>query len=204
MMRCVLATSNSHKRDEIAAIFEEMQVRGVSFESLACYPDITPAIEDGATFAENARIKALHVSRATGGWALTDDSGLAVDALDGRPGVHSARYGGEGTTDAHKIELLLEELADVPMRDRTARFVCHMVLAHGESVQAEAEGVCDGVIAAEPAGSQGFGYDPIVYIPELGATVGQLSADGKNAISHRARAARGLAPALRRFIDGDA
>ena len=83
-MRCVLATSNSHKRDEIAAIFEEMQVRGVSFESLACYPDITPAIEDGATFAENARIKALHVSRATGGWALTDDSGLAVDALDGK------------------------------------------------------------------------------------------------------------------------
>ena len=203
-MLCVLATSNPHKRDEIAAIFQDMHVDGVVFEGLLNYPDITPAIEDGATFAENARIKALHVSRATRGWALADDSGLVVDALGGRPGIHSARYGGEGATDADKIQRLLQELADTPERDRTARFTCHMVLTHDATVRAEAEGVCEGVIAAEPADSQGFGYDPVLYIPELGRTVAQLAAAGKNAISHRARAARGIAPALRRILDGAA
>lgn len=191
-MRCVLATSNEHKRDEIAAIFDGMAVDGVTFDSLADYPAIPVAAEDGATFAENARIKAFQVSRATGGWALADDSGLVVDALGGRPGIHSARYGGEGATDADKIAKLLDELAGVPDGDRRARFECRMALTHGDTLHAESVGVCEGVIAAEPRGRHGFGYDPVMYLPDRGCTVAELTAAGKNAVSHRGRAARGL------------
>ena len=191
-MQCVLATSNEHKREEIAAIVEAMGVRGIDFVSLREYPDIPPAVEDGATFAENARIKALHVSSVTGGWALADDSGLVVDALDGRPGIHSARYGGDDVTDADRIAKLLAELAGIPAERRTARFACHMALTRGDRVHAETEGFCEGVIAEAPARSQGFGYDPIMGLPDRGCTVGELSASDKNEISHRSLAVRGL------------
>jgi XTP/dITP diphosphohydrolase len=195
-MRCVLATSNEHKREEIAAIVESMGVHGITFVSLRDYPDIPPAVEDGATFAENARIKALHVSSVTGGWALADDSGLVVDALDGRPGIHSARYAGDHATDADRVAKLLGELSGVPTATRTARFACHMALTHGGRVHVEAEGVCEGVIADAPSGEHGFGYDPIMWLPDLECTVAELSADGKNRISHRAQAIRGLKQSL--------
>ncbi len=195
-MRCVLATSNEHKREEIAAIVESMGVRGITFVSLRDYPDIPAAVEDGVTFAQNARIKALQVSRATGGWALADDSGLVVDALDGRPGIHSARYGGEGATDTNRVTKLLGELAGVPASARTARFACHMALTHAHRVHAESQGACEGVIAAEPMGEQGFGYDPVMWLPGRERTVAQLSSKGKNEISHRAQAARGLKESL--------
>ena len=195
-MQCVLATSNEHKREEIAAIVASLGVHDIDFVSLRDYPDIPPAVEDGATFAENARIKALHVSAITGGWALADDSGLVVDALDGRPGIHSARYAGDDATDADRVAKLLAELAGIPTDHRTARFACHVALTHGDRVHGEAEGYCEGLIADAPAGSQGFGYDPIMWLPDRGCTVAELSAADKNAISHRSQALRGLRQSL--------
>ncbi len=195
-MQCVLATSNEHKREEIAGIFARLGITEVVFGSLRDHPEIPAPVEDGTTFAANARIKALQVSAITGGWALADDSGLVVDALGGRPGIHSARYGGEGSTDAEKMSLLLSELTQVPDGGRTARFVCHMVLAHGAAVYAESSGACEGVIAQAPRGNHGFGYDPIVYLPDQGCTVAELTAEGKNSVSHRAQAADGLRDAF--------
>jgi XTP/dITP diphosphohydrolase len=153
--------------------------------------------ETGATFRENAVLKAEAYARQTGLMTLADDSGLEVDVLGGRPGVLTARYGGPGLSAADRYRLLLEELAGVPVDERTARFHCVVVLAGPDgTILGAADGVCEGVIALEPAGAGGFGYDPIFFIPDMGLTMAQLPPEKKHAISHRGRAIWGIGPLL--------
>jgi XTP/dITP diphosphohydrolase len=146
--------------------------------------------ETGGTFAENAIQKAAAYARASDLWTWADDSGLEVDALGGGPGVHSARYAGPGASDADRRRRLLNALAGVPWDRRTARFRCVVALATPGGEVRTADGMCEGVIAFGPAGNNGFGYDPVFYLPERGATMAQLPPEEKNRISHRGRAAQ--------------
>ncbi len=146
--------------------------------------------ETGQTLAENARLKATTYARASGLWTWADDSGLEVDALGGAPGVYSARYAGEGASDADRYRKLLDALIGVPWARRTARFRCVVALATPGGEIRASDGACEGVIAFGPAGSNGFGYDPVFYLPDRGLTMAQLGAEVKNEISHRGRAAR--------------
>lgn len=165
--------------------------------------------ETGATFAENASLKAAAYARSSGLWTWADDSGLEVDALDGAPGVYSSRYAGPGASDADRYRKLLDALTGVPWDRRTARFRCTVALAiphrgpgaleASDSWVGEirtADGVCEGVIAFGPTGDNGFGYDPVFYLPEHGLTMAQLAPEVKNQISHRGRAARAAAEIL--------
>jgi XTP/dITP diphosphohydrolase len=154
-------------------------------------------VEDGDTFAYNARKKAAEQAVHLGAWVMADDSGLAVDALDGRPGVYSARYAGENATDADNNAKLLAELGDLPLAKRTAHYVCHVAVAdpRGE-IRAESADICRGRIVFEPAGTNGFGYDPLFEVVEYHQTFGQLGPLVKGAISHRARALRSVVPKL--------
>ncbi|MEJ5360565.1 MAG: XTP/dITP diphosphatase [Spirochaetota bacterium] len=182
-MEIVVATRNKGKMKEILSF----SLSSVVFTSLEKYPEIGEIEETGSTFTDNALIKARHVCNVTGLPALADDSGLVVDALNGEPGVYSARFGNL-TTDEERYMLLLQKMQKVPDDRRQARFVCVMALVFPDGREYIEEGVCEGVIAKEPAGENGFGYDPVFYIPELGKTMAQLPLDIKNAISHRARA----------------
>ena len=159
-------------------------------------------VEDGLTFADNARIKAVHYARATGLWCLADDSGLAVDALGGEPGVRSARYAGVGESrterDMANNAKLLRELKGTPPADRTARFVCSMCLADPPgTVVDETSGTMEGMIGSEPRGDNGFGYDPLFVLPRLACTSAELPPDKKNVLSHRGDALRQMAERLR-------
>ncbi len=157
-------------------------------------------VEDGDTFAANARKKAIEQARHLKAWVLADDSGIEVEALDGRPGVYSARYAGESATDAENNARLLEELRDLPLAKRTARYYCHVAVADPRGdIRAESSDVCKGRIALEPAGPNGFGYDPLFEVMEYHQTFGQLGPRVKAAISHRARALRGVVPKLLRL-----
>ncbi len=183
----------------------------VEWKSLADFPRIGEVKEDRATFAENARKKATEYSRATGLWTLADDSGLVVDALGGAPGVNSARFSGakaqgadRKTVDRRNIEKLLSLLEGVPRERRTARFVCCLCLAGPEKVLLEAQGTLEGLITEEPAGTGGFGYDPVFLVPKLGRTVAQLGEQEKNAISHRGNAMRQLKPRLEALLSATA
>jgi XTP/dITP diphosphohydrolase len=160
------------------------------------YPDAPAVDEDGQTFAENARKKALSLAKELGVWVVADDSGLCVDALDGRPGVWSARYAGEDATDEANVAKLLEELGDVADADRGAEFVCTIVLASEEGVLVETKGTCRGRITRAPRGENGFGYDPVFLYPEFAATFAEVSADAKNSVSHRGQALREFAERL--------
>ena len=193
-MKLVVATENPGKKKEIALALEEHDIEVHGLEAIE---DRTEVEETGATFEENARIKAKEWSKRTDALVLADDSGLEVDALGGEPGVHSARYGGAGKDDAGRTRLVLERLKDVtdPAK-RTARFRCVLALARRGEVLATFEGVVEGRIATEPRGANGFGYDPI-FSPDGGARSMAELADGeKNRISHRAHALAALAPAL--------
>jgi XTP/dITP diphosphohydrolase len=200
-MKLVIATSNAHKRDEIAAILDALDVRGVALTTLRDYPNVPTVEENGATFAENARLKAVAVSKAVDGYVLADDSGIVVDALDGAPGIHSARYAGDRASDADRIGKLLSELRDVPDERRTARFVCAMTLARRGEIVAETEGVCEGRIAAQPRGDGGFGYDPVFLVPEYEQTMAEVGSATKNRISHRAKALAAMRKMLTRLAD---
>ena len=147
-------------------------------------------VEDGATYADNALLKARSYAARSGLLTLADDSGLEVDALGGAPGVRSARYAGEDASDAQRCALLLRNLEGVPDEARTARFRCVIALAWPDGRTALAEGVCDGRISQALSGAHGFGYDPIFFVPEYGRTMAELPSEVKNRISHRARAAR--------------
>ena len=178
----------------------------VEWLSLADFPPIAEVVEDGLTFAENARKKALGYAAATGCWAIADDSGLVVDALGGDPGVHSARYSGpkiqgEGREliDHRNIEKVLKLMAGVDAEKRTARFMCCLCLATPEKVLIETEGKCEGLITEKEVGSNGFGYDPIFYVQSLGKTLGEAAAQEKNKISHRGNAIRNLKPILEKL-----
>ncbi|MHC5001861.1 MAG: RdgB/HAM1 family non-canonical purine NTP pyrophosphatase [Planctomycetota bacterium] len=200
VMRSLLfASSNPHKIDEVRAILAPLGIDVVGLDSLD--EPVAEPVEDGTTFAANARIKATSYARATGRTCLADDSGLEVDALDGEPGVHSARYAGVDGTRAERDEAnnrkLLTELRDVPPGRRAARFVCAMCLAAPDgSVLAETTGTFAGVITDRPAGRNGFGYDPLLYLPDAGCTSAELSPAAKNARSHRGEAARRMAREL--------
>lgn len=156
--------------------------------------------ENGTTFAENATLKATTYAALSGLWTWADDSGLEVDALDGAPGVYSARYAGPGATDAERYRKLLDALTGVPWDRRSARFRCTVALATPDGQIRTADGACEGIIAFGPAGENGFGYDPVFYMPELGATMAQLEPDVKNVVSHRARAARIAANVLAEML----
>jgi XTP/dITP diphosphohydrolase len=195
----LVATTNPGKVRELRALL----AGDIEWKSLADFPGVGAVEEDGATFAENARKKATGYARATRLWTLADDSGLVVDALGGAPGVNSARFAGvraEGTDrkvlDRRNLEKLLSLLEGVPQEKRTARFVCCLCLAEPDQVLLETQGTLEGVIAEEPAGAGGFGYDPVFLVPGLGKTVAQLGDDEKNAISHRGKAMRRLRPLL--------
>lgn len=184
-MKLLIATHNPGKIEE----YEEL-LAGLPLE--LTYPaqqglDIEVA-ETGASFAENARLKAAAYARASGLVALADDSGLEVDALGGEPGIHSARYAGTGASDKERYRLLLEKLREVPWEERTARFRCVIAVATPGGQVHTAEGICEGIIAFAPKGEHGFGYDPIFYLQEYGKTMADLPPETKNKISHRARA----------------
>lgn len=187
-MRIYLASTNPKKLKELSELFAD--VPDLTF---ALPPHALEVEETGTTFAENARLKAVTCSQAFGAPCLADDSGLCVDALDGRPGVYSARY---APTDAERIAKLLGELAGVPETRRTARFRCAIAVAFPDGRLVEVEGLCEGLITVAPRGEQGFGYDPVFEVPTLGRTFAELSAEEKNDLSHRGQACRALLQAL--------
>ena len=187
MKDIVLATRNLKKVGEIKALLADTPVNVLS---LLDFPDIPDTPETGATFAGNAEIKARAASQATGEIVLADDSGLEVDALGGEPGVYSNRFAGPGASDCDKYMRILELLEGVPDEKRTARFRAVMAVATPEGDVTVVEGVCEGRIARKPKGTNGFGYDPIFYLPELGKMMAELTPEEKNAISHRGKALR--------------
>lgn len=195
----VIGTFNRKKGVELAELAGPL---GLEVRTLADYPGAPQVVEPGDTFAANAARKATEQARHLDEWVLADDSGLAVDALGGAPGVHSARYAGPGATDELNNRRLLEALGDTPLADRTAHYVCHATLADCFGrVRAEAEACCQGRIALAARGSGGFGYDPLFEIVEYRRTFGELGPAVKACLSHRARAVRKLLPAFRLWID---
>jgi XTP/dITP diphosphohydrolase len=195
--KILIATANKGKFREIAAVMADLPVDWICLSDLA---PIDEPIEDGKTFAENARLKARYYAAATGMWALADDSGLDVDALGGAPGVYSARYAGEPSNDRANNAKMVRELAGVPPERRTARFRCAIALASPERILAEAEGKIEGVIIDEPRGYNGFGYDPHFFVPSLGKTTAEIAPEHKNSISHRGNALRAIRPAIERCL----
>ncbi|MFN0019458.1 MAG: RdgB/HAM1 family non-canonical purine NTP pyrophosphatase [Pirellulaceae bacterium] len=186
----VLGTRNRKKVEELIPLLEP---HGFRLKSLAEFPKSVEIDESGDTFAANAAIKATIQARQLNAWVLGEDSGLAVDALKGAPGVYSARFSGEGATDAKNNACLLSKLANVPLEKRTAHYVCHATLSDPEgNVRAEAEDICCGRILFTESGSGGFGYDPLFEIPEYHKTFGELSPAVKLVLSHRSRAIRAL------------
>ena len=200
-MKLVLATFNRGKARELAALLERP---GVEVVGLDAFPGAVSPVESGATLEENATIKAEAALRATGLPAIADDTGLEVDALNGAPGVLAARFAGPQASDADNVALLLERLAGVAGERRGARFrtVCVAVFPDGRRMKGE--GVIEGRVAEFPRGADGFGYDPVFEVPELSKTFAELSAEEKNARSHRARAVRALSAALRAAETRDA
>jgi len=189
----VLATFNAGKVRELSAL---LRAPGRRLRSLAEFPGARAPEETGATLIENARLKADAAVRLTGLPAIADDTALEVDALDGAPGVRSARFAGEGARDADNVALLLARLSAVPVGRRAARFRTVCVARFPDGRERIGEGVLEGVIAVAPRGTNGFGYDPVFELPERGRTLAELDEASKNALSHRARAARALAQAL--------
>ena len=190
-MKLIIATNNAHKAQEIRQILAD------SFSALDTLREAGLAIEvveDGATFAENAVKKAEQVLAAAPGYdaALSDDSGLAVDALGGAPGVYSARYAGPQHDDADNNRKLMADTAGVPDGQRGCRFVCAVALARRGRPTVTAEGACEGVLLRAPRGENGFGYDPYFYYPPAGRTFAELTGEAKNAVSHRRRALESL------------
>jgi XTP/dITP diphosphohydrolase len=184
--KLLIATRNPGKAREYREILAGLPLEVTYLDIEGITLDVE---ETGATLAENAVLKARAYANASGLLTWADDSGLEVDSLGGGPGVHSARYAGPEASDADRRRKLLSALAGVPWRDRTARFRCVIALAAPTGEARLAEGICEGVIAFGPAGENGFGYDPVFYLPHLGATMAQLPSEEKNRISHRGLAA---------------
>ncbi|MCH7566243.1 MAG: XTP/dITP diphosphatase [Nitrospirae bacterium] len=186
MEELVLATRNRDKCAELAALLGDL---GIRLRTLEDFPEVPDVAEDGETCEANAVKKASAVARHTGLPAIADDTGLQVEALGGRPGVYAARYAGETASYEDNWRKLLRELEGVPREQRRARFITVAAVARPSAEKVEVvEGVLEGFIAEAPVGTQGFGYDPVFYVPELGKTLAQLTSDEKNRISHRARA----------------
>ncbi len=183
-MKIVLATRNTNKVKEMSEILINS---GIEILSLDDFANVTEIVEDKYTFKDNALKKAREVFKQTGIIALADDSGLEVDALDGRPGIYSARFAGKKATNEQNNDLLLTQMKHVSEKDRTARFRCSLALV-GNEIEIVTEGVSEGIILSERKGNKGFGYDPLFFYPELGLTFAELDSEQKNKISHRALA----------------
>jgi XTP/dITP diphosphohydrolase len=183
--KVLVATRNQGKIREISSILEDINIE---IRSLKDFPDIPEIEEDGLSFSENALKKARYVSELTGEVTIADDSGLEVEYLSGKPGVHSARYAGEHATDALNIEKLLKELKNVPYDQRKAKFRCVIILCSPKGPCHSVEGECKGIIGFEPRGTHGFGYDPVFIVPGYNRTMAEIEPEVKNRISHRARA----------------
>lgn len=192
-MKCLIATGNPNKVEEIRRLL------GENFEllSLADLEPLEEPEETGETFLENAQIKSRYYGRATGIIALADDSGLEIDALDGQPGVHSSRFGGVDTPYPQKMAEIIRLLDGLPLEQRTARFCCVASAFFPDGTELHARGTLEGVIATEPIGDGGFGYDPILFLPELNKSVAQLRAEEKDLLSHRGVAFRQLIQELK-------
>jgi len=201
MRKILVATSNPGKLAEISAMLND----DVEWVGLGDLPKVAEIKEDGATFAENARKKALGYAKATGLWTIADDSGLIVDSLGGQPGVKSARFSGakdknRTLLDHKNMAKVLKLLEGVPKEKRTAKFICCLCLASPGKILIETEGMLEGLIVDREAGKNGFGYDPIFFVPSLNKTVAQLTTKEKNAISHRGSALRKLKPFLEALL----
>lgn len=195
--KIVFATGNEGKMREVRLILADLGLEILSMKEAGANPDI---VENGKTFGENAQIKAQAVWEQTGGIVLADDSGLVIDYLNGEPGIYSARYMGEDTSYEIKNQALIDRLAGVEGEDRSARFVCNIaaVLPDGQVVHTEE--TMEGLIAMEPAGDGGFGYDPILYLPEYGKTSAEISIEEKNRISHRGKALEAMKVKLKEIF----
>lgn len=195
-MKLLIATHNPGKIREMNEILADLGVACLDLGQAGITEDVE---ETGATFAENAILKANYYAAATQLLTLADDSGLEVDALNGAPGVYSKRYGGD---EKPLYTRLMRDIKDVPWEQRTARFRCVVALADGDGLIGTAEGRCEGMIAFAPKGTGGFGYDPVFYIPERDQTMAELSAAEKHQISHRGRAIAAILPLLREILRG--
>ena len=184
-MHIVVATRNQHKKQELIALLRGLDI---TIRTLDDFPEAPEVAEDGDTCEANAVKKAVEIAQYTGLTAVADDTGLEVDALGGRPGVFAARYAGEQATYEDNCRKLLQELQGVPAGRRSGRFVTVAAIATPEGRRLSVKGVLEGMIAEQPTGSHGFGYDPVFVLPEYGRTLAQLSPEVKNQISHRARA----------------
>ena len=198
--RLIFATGNEHKMKEIREILDESKYEIVSMKEAGVDIDI---VEDGTTFEENALIKAKAVMEVTGALTLADDSGLEIDALNGEPGVRSARYAGEAHNDAKNNAKLLAELGGVPKEKRMAKFWTTIVVSMPGEFDKDlvVSGTCAGRILPLPQGEDGFGYDPLFYVPEKGKTFAQMTTDEKNEISHRGRAVEKLLQELPAWLE---
>lgn len=189
MEKLIFATGNKDKLKEIRMILKDLPLEILSMKEAGCDMDI---VEDGKTFEENALIKATAIQKATGALVLADDSGLEVDYMDKAPGIYSARFLGEDTSYDIKNHYILDQLKGVPDAQRTARFVCAVAAVFPDGEAVTRRGTIEGIIGHEIAGENGFGYDPIFYVPEYGCTTAQLSPEAKNEVSHRGKALRAI------------
>ncbi len=200
MPEILLATNNAGKVLEIRQVSAHLDW---DWRGLGDFRGLPEAVEDGATFAENAGRKALHYAAATGLPTLADDSGLEVDCLDGAPGVYSARYAGDPRSDEANNRKLIAALTGVPTGLRVARFRCAMAFARPGKVLVESKGAVEGSIVDEPRGNNGFGYDPHFLLPNRGKTMAELPREEKNALSHRGQALRAILPKIELLFDGE-
>ena len=196
-MDLLIATRNTHKLIEIQGLLVGLPLR---IDTLSSHPGLVEPEETGTTFAENARLKAVYYSQHTGRRSVAEDSGLEIDALDGDPGVRSARF--DGASYPEKFAAIYARLRERGEAGSTARFVCALAVAQGRRTTFEARGVVEGTIARTPAGAAGFGYDPIFLLPERGVTMAELAPGEKDRISHRGIAARKALEDLRRMAGG--
>lgn len=194
MKRIIFATGNAGKMVEIRAILADLGIPVLSMKEAGITADI---VEDGKSFEENADIKAKAIMELTGDVVLADDSGLEIDYLNGEPGIYSARYMGEDTSYEIKNQNLIDRLAGVPKEKRTARFVCAIAAAFPDGTVLHSRGTIEGIIGYEAKGENGFGYDPIFYLPKYQCTTAELSPEKKNELSHRGKALRMMKEKLR-------
>lgn len=194
--KLLLATRNAGKAREYSLLLQRSPFVLTTLDAEGIREDVS---ESGKTLQENARLKAVGYAVDDRFLVMADDSGLEVDALGGAPGPLSARFGGEGASDRDKVNLLLSKLRRVPWEERSARFRCLIAIASARKVIGLCEGVCEGIISFEAEGEEGFGYDPVFYLPELDKTMAQLTLEEKNKVSHRARAAQKAVHVLERL-----
>ncbi|MCZ0754799.1 XTP/dITP diphosphatase [Anoxybacillus sp. J5B_2022] len=200
MKEVIIATKNAGKAREFQALLEK---KGVTVKTLLDFPNSPDVEETGSTFAENARLKAETIARYFQTIVIADDSGLSVDALGGKPGVYSARYAGEEKDDQANIAKVLKEMGGILFEKRTARFHCALAVAVPNGPTTIVEGTCEGYITEAPKGENGFGYDPIFYVPQKGKTMAELTQEEKNKISHRAVALAKLEKQWDQIVNGE-